>query len=270
MFENPNYYNNNNNNNNNNNKYKRPIQKNSHPPIQININDYQSFMFSSKNLAQYTKHLFHEPVSAKKSLKMKIEQTPVKERFEPLEKDGLFWCFYVLLYGQDAYDMIGNQHFVEEKKRKFEYIELLRTKKALLKMHKIKPLTEIEDDLANKDKISVKTFVALCLLNEVNVFIIDKRRFFECKYSDQPTMHIIVKKNNCDAYYVDLLSTEEKINKYKETYFAMNSIDCTLKSMSFYKLDELMEISKKLGIEFDKNDKKKTKKEIYELIIMNF
>jgi len=67
-----------------------------------------------------------------------------------------------------------------------------------------------------------------------------------------------------------LLSTEEKINKYKETYFAMNSIDCTLKSMSFYKLDELMEISKKLGIEFDKNDKKKTKKEIYELIIMNF
>ena len=40
--------------------------------------------------------------------------------------------------------------------------------------------------------------------------------------------------------------------------------------MTSYKLDELMEISNKLGIEYDESCKKKTKKEIYEAIILNF
>ena len=267
---------NNTNNNTNNNRYNKNNNTNTNNVKQcININDYESFMFSSKNLAQYTKTVFKEQlqnVISGSSVKRK-ETLPIvkpKEIFEPVEKDSLFWCFYVMLYGIDAYDMIGNQHFVEEKKRKFEYVELLRTKKALLKAHKIKPLIEIEDDLANKDKISLKTFVALCLIHGVNAIIINKRRFFECKYSDQSNMHIIVKRNDSELYYLDLISPELKINQYKETYFAMNSIDCTLKSISSYKLDELMEISIKLGIEYDKTDKKKTKKEIYELIIMNF
>ena len=69
-----------------------------------------------------------------KELKQKKEKT-----FDPFlnQKDSLFWCFYVLFFGLDKYEMLGNQHFVEEKKIKFEYIQLFRSKKDILKMHKI-------------------------------------------------------------------------------------------------------------------------------------
>ena len=86
--------------------------------------------------------------------------------YKPYRADSLFWCFYILKYGFSKYEMeVGNQHFPIEKKEKFKYIDELRKQnnKDLLKIHKIKPFTELEDDLANKDKISIKTFVPITL-----------------------------------------------------------------------------------------------------------
>jgi hypothetical protein len=47
----------------------------------------------------------------------------------------------------------------------------------------------------------------------------------------------------------------------------MSSFDVSLKAISSYKLEELLEFCKKLDINLDK--KKKTKKDIYELLIQN-
>ena len=56
----------------------------------------------------------------------------------------------------------------------------------------------------------------------------------------------------------------------------MSSFDATLKSIGSYKLDELLDLCKKLDINIEQNmnkkeDKKKlTKKDIYELLVLNY
>jgi hypothetical protein len=221
----------------------------------------------------------------KTEVKETIKKTEVKETkkinkvketmYRPKQKDSLFWCFYILKYGFSNYEMeINNQYFVVEKNEKFKYIELLRKNKDLLKLHKIKPLTQLEDDLANKDKISPKTFFALCVLENINVLLVDKRKVYELLINDSPIN--IVHRNN-ETYYhsIELDVTEEMCNKYRETYYKLTNFDTTLKGIGSYKLQELTELCQKLNINIeDHKDKtlkqKMNKKDIYELLVMNY
>ena len=267
--------------------------------------DLQDYMFTSKNINRYTKHIIHfnnENITPKSSLKNieetnfqtnkpnkketfdKVKETiketktinKVKETmYRPRQKDSLFWCFYILKYGFSNYEMeINNQYFVVEKNEKFKYIELLRKNKDILKLHKIKPLTQLEDDLANKDKISPKTFFALCVLENINVLLVDKRKVYELLINDSPIN--IVHRNN-ETYYhsIELDVTEEICNKYRETYYKLTNFDTTLKSIGSYKLQDLTELCKKLNINIEdhKNKtlkQKMTKKDIYELLVINY
>jgi len=273
--------------------------------------DLQDYMFTSKNINRFTKHIIifnNENIIPKSSLKNivtnkketinnvkeNIKETEVKETikktevketkkinkvketmYRPKQKDSLFWCFYILKYGFSNYEMeINNQYFVVEKNEKFKYIELLRKNKDLLKLHKIKPLTQLEDDLANKDKISPKTFFALCVLENINVLLVDKRKVYELLINDSPIN--IVHRNN-ETYYhsIELDVTEEMCNKYRETYYKLTNFDTTLKGIGSYKLQELTELCQKLNINIeDHKDKtlkqKMNKKDIYELLVMNY
>ena len=196
--------------------------------------------------------------------------------YRPKQKDSLFWCFYILKYGFSNYEMeINNQYFVVEKNEKFKYIELLRKNKDLLKLHKIKPLTQLEDDLANKDKISPKTFFALCILENINVLLVDKRKVYELLINDSPTINIVHRNNETYYHSIELDVTEDICNKYRETYYKLTNFDTTLKGIGSYKLQELTDLCKKLNINIeeykDKTLKQKmTKKDIYELLVMNY
>jgi hypothetical protein len=53
----------------------------------------------------------------------------------------------------------------------------------------------------------------------------------------------------------------------------MPNFDVSLKSIASYKVEELLELCKKLDINVIKNDndkKKQSKKDIYELLVQNF
>jgi hypothetical protein len=254
------------------------------------INDLQNFMFFTKNLSRFTKLQSHnlddkltKEVKSKnnnyKNNQNNNQVTAIKKKQDTFIchlKDNLFWCLYVIKMGIDKYDMIGNQHFVIEKEMKFKYIELLRSKKDLLKINKIKPLYELEDDLANKAQISLKTFVALCIIENINILIVDKKKVFEYIYNDENDIYIIKKPEDSNSlkYILDLNNikvTDDKIKEFRENYYQLTHIDSSIKSMTSYKLDELTEIANKLGINISsENNKKKTKKEIYEIIILNF
>jgi len=253
------------------------------------IEELQDYMFTSKNLTRYTKHMINKPTQLNKSFltenkynKKERKEKPVKDKnlsekmYKPNQKDSLFWCFYILKNGYSNYEMeINNQYFVIEKKEKFKYIDMIRNNKDIIKLHKIKPFTELEDDLANKDKISVKTFFALCILENINVLLVDKRKIYEviCKDIDNNHPVYIVHRNRISLeHYIELDVTTDVINNYKNTYYKMNSFDSFLKAMSSYKLEELIDLCKKLeiNIEVNSNEKKKTKKDIYELLVLNY
>ena len=154
------------------------------------VEELQDYMFTSENLARYNKDIYkclnnnyNEKIYKKniekpehnqdykdnkyskdsKDVKdIKYSKDNLNSIYKPVsKKDSLFWCFFILKYGFAKYEMdIGTQYFTIEKNEKFANIDLLRSKenKDLLKINKIKPLSDLEDDLANKERISVKTF----------------------------------------------------------------------------------------------------------------
>ena len=167
----------------------------------------------------------------------------------------------------------NNQYFVIEKKEKFKYIELLRQKKELLKIHKIKPLSHLEDELANGITISVKTFFSLCILENINVLLVDKHKVYELLMNDTNKLNIVHRNEN--ENFIELEPTEEIVKKYREKYYKINSFETKLKSMSSYKLGELKELCNKLNINIEEHKNKQknnkiTKKDIYDLLVLNY
>jgi hypothetical protein len=251
-----------------------PLQKKEFEKIHDEVKD---FVFNFKNMSIYTK--YQQLINPDKKNNFQVKESKkdfiYKKRdlnvYKPIQTDSLFWCFYILKYGYSKYEMeIYNQYFKIEKEEKFAYIELIRSNKNMLKINKIKPISELEDDLANKDRISIKTFFALCLLEKINVCVIENRKIYE-NIIHEGQIHLIIRNKQTYEHHIDLDCNEEKIKSYRENYYKINNFENTLKAISYYKVDELLEICKKLEISISTNDKKKkTKKEIYELIILNF
>jgi hypothetical protein len=244
-------------------------------------------IFNGKNLRQFTKHIIHFSSTSlnisndKKDSNINLKKQMVTKQivtkdaiYKPYKKDSLFWCFYILKYGFSKYEMeVGNQQFSIEKKEKFKYIDELRKQvnKDLLKIHKIKPLSLLEDDLANQEKISIKTFFALCIIENMNVILIDKRKVYEVLTTDDPKIHVIHRNSITYEHHIELDIPAEKYIVYKETYYKMSNFDTSLKAMTSYKVEELLELCKKLDINTEIKEKKKmTKKDIYELLVQQF
>ena len=289
--------NNNNNNNNNNNQIYNVVEC------------LQDYMFTTANLARYNKDVYvsaslnkkvqpnedafitsshntHNKVIKTQDIKtqdIKIQDIKTlvinTNIYKPMKKDSLFWCFYILKYGFSKYEMeIGSQYFLVEKTEKYANIDLLRTKenKDLLKINKIKPFSDLEDDLANKERISIKTFFALCVIEKMNILLVDNRKIYKSINNDSPIINVIHRNSKTYEHHIELNVNDDVIAEFKEKYYNVSGFDNALKSMSAYKVDELQDICKQLNINILEKEKenakpkKLTKKDIYELIVQNF
>jgi hypothetical protein len=246
------------------------------------LNKLQDYMLTGKLMANisYNQSFIEDkdknnnkltPITKDFKLQL-VNQNKEKDRFFfPKEKDQLFWCFYIIKHGFEKYDYPGTTSFVNEKSEKFKQIEHLRNNKQQLKVKKIKNIKEeVEDELANKQTIGMKTFVALCIANNINLIYIHKRKCFEIIFDEQSPIYVVHCHNNSDSsgykYCYEENISKEQIDKYKNEYFKWECVDKPLKAMTSYKLDELIELCKKLGLTEIEN-KKKTN--LYELLVMN-
>jgi hypothetical protein len=132
----------------------------------------------------------------------------------------------------------------------------------------------VEDELANKERIGMKTFIALCVADNINILFIHKRKCFEIIFDEQSPTYVVHCSNNADSsaykYCYQQNVTKEQLEIYRTQYFNWESFDKPLKAMSSYKLDELTELAKKLGLSENGCDlSKKTKKDLYEMLVMN-
>jgi len=255
------------------------------------IQDPQDYMFTQKNILLFTKlstfekggakdaflkggskhgdkDVFENGAFEKGGLKKKVVLSKDENIYRPKQRDSLFWCFYILKHGISDYEMnIGNQHFVVEKREKINYVQLLRNQpqKDMLKLHKIKPMSEVEFDLTNNEKISVKTFFALCVMENINVLLIDKRKKYELQMNDGP-IYVIHRNAEALEHHIEFNVSQEKLKDYRENYYSMETFESKLKCMSSYKVAELMELCRKLNIDKTNDKKKMTKKDIYEIL----
>jgi hypothetical protein len=230
-----------------------------------NINNFCKNIYIHTGVETETKTKVETETKTKTKVETKTNETI--SNYKIIYKDTLFWCFYILKYGISKYESHQQtQSFTIEKDEKYKCITLLRNNKNILKTHKIKPLSEIENNLANEEQINIKTFISLCLVENINIFIVDdnNRTFYEFIIdANKPIIGIFKKKNekNENKYYINF---ETNLNYYRTNYLFY---DGKIKSISSYKVSDLELICNKLNIIFDTKSKKK---DLYEKIVLFF
>jgi len=207
----------------------------------------------------------------KKNNNDQITKTKPRETFFiPKEKDKLFWCFFIMKNDFIQYEMIENKNYVLEKKIKIEYVEKIRKDKQLIKTYKFTSLTNMENNLVNEEKINIGTFLSLCVFENINILYVKNKTYYELLMNDSKEIFIIreleYKKFSMEKNTVD------HVDNIKKILFQLNSIEKPIKAISSYKLQELIDICCKLGIQTINKltNKSKNKNELYEEIIQSF
>ena len=226
----------------------------------------EHYIFSLKNIIQYTKFL---PEDSRYHEEDKHVVLFNNGNFIPPQEDKLFWCFFVIKYGLDEYELLGTHTFEKEKQVKFEMIEKIRKKKDVLKANQFKPIHSFEDDLANNKVISLNTFMALLCLENKNITYIENKKMFHCCRNEEDMYILHKKENNVPYYELDMNVDKQKIDGLRDTHIIMPSFQTKLKAMSSYTLDELKEMCDKYDIVIPSN-KKILKIDLYERIKVFF
>jgi hypothetical protein len=199
----------------------------------------------------------------------------------PSQKDTLFWCFYIMKHGLNAYTTIGNKHFQIEQEEKIAAIEFLRTKKDVLKTHKIKPFTSIESDLSPGNSINIKTFFALAICYDLPVIYIYKNTYVDNLDVNDDVNNV---NNGSSPHIIQWTRPNEYAFVYDpsqwsslcSTKYKWQSIDKPVGPASLYKITDILELFNKLQIPTNNANtvfhlaKKPTKKEMYDAILAYF
>jgi hypothetical protein len=214
----------------------------------------------------------NRPGSLKDSNKVTYEKADLSKKpsiFIPREKDTLFWCFYLMKHGDAKYEMLEHKNILTEKNIKIEYVEKIRKEKQTVKTYKFATLTHIENNLANENQLDVKTFLTLCAIENLNILFVKNKTYYELLMNDSNELHTVhLLQNYKYGHEINPAGAEQ----IKTTLYKLDNIDKPIKSMSGYKLSELVEICEKLAIDIVNKDtnKSKNKKELYEAIIQYF
>ena len=186
--------------------------------------------------------------------------------FTPYHDDKLFWIFYILKNGIEQYNLIGKNHFFIEQEEKIKHIILIRENKHILKEHKWKK-NNLESNLIGDKKINLTTFFCICYLNNINICIRNNKCLYDCVNESFDAKINIIEQNKT-VYSIDL--NEINLEKYKimkEKFWIINNIAKPLRTISYYKVNDLISICKKLDIPIYKKikdkDKLLKKKELY-------
>lgn len=207
------------------------------------------------------------------------EESVKLEYFTPSQSNSLFWCFYIIYNGFASYEYESN-YFTAEQQFKIQTIEKVKKGegKAALKEHKISK-TCFEGGLLGCTNINAKTLYALCLCYNLNIFYIYKNTYYEMISDIKKPVHIVKYNAETNNYSirlpVDTSATEtfskhsEYIEKIKETYWKLDSLEKPLRPITVYSVHDLTTICSKLEIDVDficettKKNKKKTKAQLY-------
>jgi hypothetical protein len=247
---------------------KMTSQEDNYNHVFNNLQDYMLDETNIKKALEMKMTKIDTAFNEKKQDKYK-ELKPKNGIFIPKEKDTLFWCFFIMKHGDVKYELLDHKNIITEKKNKIEYVEKIRKEKQIVKTYKFATLTHIENNLANEYHLDIKTFLTLCAIENLNILFVKNKTYFELLMNDSNELHIVyLLQNNKYGYEINPINATQ----IKNTLYKLDNIDKPIKSMTGYKLSELIEICQKLAIDTvnKETNKNKCKKDLYESIIKYF
>jgi hypothetical protein len=197
-----------------------------------------------------------------KSTNVKIKNEPIKHPaiFYPRQQDPLFWCFYIIYKGDEWYRENINHTFRTEKDMKIRTIEILAEKKELMKTNKLKRI-EVENELLNEKKITLKGLKALCLAYDVSICLVKGRVYYDFDFNKKNERGIIIHNDKIGVYNDDIFTYYKKI---VGSHYKITNATKPINAISGYTLSELQDICKQLKLSIiNSSGVKLNKKDMY-------
>ena len=242
--------------------------------LQFLLSEIRDYMLTQEKMESFTSEISDEENIVPKKISKYIQKLdkksislPNNHLFIPIDKDTLFWCFYIMQNSLIDYEMLFEHKFKEEKVQKIKMVELIREHKALLKTKKWKRI-QIEDDLVNQKVISISTFLCLCAIQKLNIILI-KNKYYYTDVENKGDIHIVeYTDTGYGLYLLNKQSLQDKKNFCEKNYWWIDNWNKPLKAISNYKIKQLQEICIKLELPIEYNlttglTKRMKKKDLY-------
>ena len=208
-----------------------------------------------------------KPVIVAKPMIVTKEKPINNESFIPFQKDKLFWCFYILLKGFSEYEMHRTGFYTVEKAFKISTVEKLRGMKKEIKDLKLK-INEVEDELVNKEQITLKGLQVLCLVYKVSITYIYEKKYCEFLFNNSDSIIKGIIKQTDRKEHALIYEDAIDLSKIKQTLWFIENVQKPLKAPASYTLKDLQDICEKLEVPLKHEiGKSKTKKDLYEDIL---
>ena len=242
--------------------------------------NFETFVLNEINMKNYLKYkLLDDNDNAKTPRNVNVyDKSNIKKQsiFIPSEQDTIFWCYYIIKNGDLQYEMLQNRNTITTKQLKINLVSKIRENKQIVKSYKFDSISNIESNLANDNTITIKTFMTLCAIDNINIILVSNKIYYEVLTNDTNVIYIIREIDNSRSkygkWYGYEIANEELLNNIRDNYYKVETVDKPIKSLSYYKVADLLNIASKLAIETvnKSTGKNKTKNELYETIIQSF
>jgi hypothetical protein len=195
--------------------------------------------------------------SAEPLLPVEPRRVPQNEWFEPHQKDTLFWCVFVGVFGLSEYLLIHNKYANREWEEKQNMISAFTKTSAELRRtnHKI-TLGNIKEMMSeymtNQNTISLLGLVGLSVHYKIQIFLIDVKKRVHYVYTPESYTHKCFIYRDGNARYRLFLGDESQV---KPT-FCLDTFSRPLRAISSYKRQELIDIAAELKITVSDKEKK--------------
>lgn len=201
--------------------------------------------------------------------------------FYPRCEDSLFWSIFIAFHGMKEYEYIGKKYANRELEEKQKIMEHIKKNPSFIKQMNFKVtnvlLQEILSDLITNKKTSLSTFLAFVSYYKKRVFIVRKNTYLMYNFENTGFTYFSPQKDCCELmnfvilhynpetknYGIDTEINQEKVKNIVENKLRLENFLKPLKGVSNYKVEELEEMGKRLGLTLNPKIKKN---ELFELI----
>ena len=163
------------------------------------------------------------------------------------DKDKLFWAFYIMLNGEDAYKYLKTK-FVTEKEIKISSVEKMRKLPNVFKQHKLNKV-RIENELSGDVPLTLEGFYGLCIIYDISAIFMKKNCYCELYgLGDSSVTHIVEEVEGGLGVHVFKRkdASLDYAKQIRESKWKMENVLTPIKSISSYTHAELLEIFNKV------------------------
>ena len=187
--------------------------------------------------------------------------------FAPIKQDSLFWCAYTVHHGEADYWVIGNKYKnaeLAEKQKMVDFInsDTARFKRCFPKMSNV-GIQEIAAELMVDKKTSWKTFFAMCAYYEFRAIVVYDNTYLDFSPISDASISTYLFHRTKEGHISVLTEpvSAERLAEIKTTHLCLDqNPEKPLKAASNYKVDELIDLAERLGVDIKQGIYNKWKK----------